>query len=128
MLNWKSSSAYAKALVSAIDRAKGKRVKERMRNFLLLLKKRGDLKRLPGILRTFDALWQKRRGKVLEIVSAEPLSRRSKSEALRLFPKNKVFLKETIDARVIAGAALFVEHTYLFDGTVREKLRRMFIS
>lgn len=118
---------YAKALVAALDRAKGKHVKERVRNFLLLLKKRGDLKRLPGVLRTFDALWQSRRGKALEIVSAEPLSQRSKSEALGLFPKKKVFLKEIIDSRVIAGAALFVEHKYLFDGTVREKLRRMFV-
>ena len=46
---------YAKALVAALNAAKGEHVRERIRNFLLLLKKRGDVKRLPGVLRTFEA-------------------------------------------------------------------------
>ncbi|MDO8470824.1 MAG: F0F1 ATP synthase subunit delta [bacterium] len=118
---------YAKALVAALDKAKGKHIQERMRNFLLLLKKRGDLKRLPGVIRTFNALWSARGGRVLEVVSAEPLSKSSRSRVLRLFPKKKISLQESLEPRLIAGAAVFLGKEYLFDGTLREKLRRMFI-
>lgn len=117
---------YARALVAALDAAKGKRVQERVRNFLLLLKKRGDMKRLPQVMREFRSLWQSRHGRVLEVVAAEPLQKSAKNKEFALFRKQKFFLQETIDPRVVAGLAFFVGKEYIVDGTVRTKLQRMF--
>ena len=117
---------YAKALAAALGSVQEKRAKERIRNFLVILKKRGDSKHLPQILREFHRLWQEAQGTILEVVSAEPLSKNAKKQITKEFRRVKFLLKETVNPGVVAGVGLFIGRRYLFDGTVREKLRRMF--
>lgn len=123
---------YAQALLAALGKVKGKKegegAHERVGNFLLLLKQKGDMKRLPGILREFSELRKKQKGEIARIISANPLSSSVKVLAQRTLKKKGYIAKEEVQPSALGGAAVFLGKEYMFDDTLRDKLRRMFAA
>ena len=99
-----------------------------MRNFLSLVRKQGNTKLLQAMLLEAQRQQRMKAGKEAEMVSAVPVSAalRKKTQS-RLKTKGLGSLVVRTDPRLIGGAALFLGNEYLLDGTLREKLRRMFI-
>ncbi|MDO8655127.1 MAG: F0F1 ATP synthase subunit delta [bacterium] len=120
---------YVKALVSSLLKAKTRKEAAAMLgNFFLLVKRRGDTKFLRAILREVQSEYGTKGGKVAEMVSAVPLSPAARKKTLSILkPKGFGAVTMRVNPELLGGSALFLGNEYLMDGTLREKLYRMFL-
>jgi len=61
-------------MVESFDGLSEKEATERVKRLKILLQKREDFKQLSKILFEFTRAWKERKGRLAEVVSAEPLS------------------------------------------------------
>lgn len=129
MLRNKNIRRYVKALVGSLTKAKTKKEATGMlSNFFALVKRRGDTKFLRTILVEVQSEYETRGGKRAEMVSANPLSLATRKKALSILkPKGFRTLRVRVNPQLLGGSALFLGNEYLMDGTLREKLYRMFL-
>lgn len=120
---------YVKALVGSLMKAKTrKEAAVMLSNFFLLVKRRGDTKFLRAILVEAQHEYEARGGKVAEMVSAAPVSLAARKRALSILkPKGFGAITMRVNPELLGGSALFLGNEYLMDGTLREKLYRMFL-
>jgi len=126
------AKTYAQVMVESFDGLPAgrqglseKEITIRVRRLKILLQKRGDFKQLSKILQEFSRAWKERKGRVAEVVTAEPLSSKVR-ESLRKSLKEKGYImEERIDPNVIGGIALYLGRDYMIDGTARGKLKRI---
>ncbi len=120
---------YVKALVGSLLKARTRKEAAAMLgNFFLLVKRRGDTKFLRAILREAKSEYETKGGKVAELVSAAPLSPAARKKTLSLLkPKGFGAVVARVNPELLGGSALFLGNEYLMDGTLREKLYRMFL-
>lgn len=120
---------YVKALAGSLAKAKTKKEAATMlSNFFALIKRRGDTKFLRAILVDVKSEYEARGGKRAEMVSAAPLSPAARKKALSILkPKGFGTVRVRVIPELLGGSALFLGNEYLMDGTLREKLYRMFL-
>ena len=117
----KNIRRYASALADSLAKAKTrKEAAVMLDNFFSLIKRRGDTRFLRTVLIEGK--------KQAEMISAAPLSSASQKKTLSLL-KHKGFGTPTwrVNPELLAGSLLFLGNEYLMDGTLREKLHRMFL-
>ncbi len=125
----KNIRRYARALAGSLtEAATRKEALSMLDNFFSLVKRRGDTKFLRTILIEVQKEYEVKGRKVAEMVSAAPLSSTEQKKTLSLL-KLKGFCAPTwrVNPQLLGGSALFLENEYLMDGTLREKLHRMFL-
>lgn len=125
----KNTRRYVRALAGSLMKAKtSKEASSMLDNFFSLVKRRGDTKFLRAILIEVQKEYEAKGRKVAEMVSAAPLSSTSQKKALSLL-KLKGFNAPTwhVNPELLGGSALFLGNERLMDGTLREKLHRMFL-
>ncbi len=120
---------YVKALVGSLVKARTrKEAAVMLSNFFLLVKRRGDTKFLYAILREAQYEYETKGGKMAEMVSAVPVSPAARKKALSILkPKGFGAVAVRVNPELLGGSALFLGNEYLMDGTLREKLYRMFL-
>ena len=125
----KNIRRYVKALAGSLAKAKTRKEAVAMLdNFFLLVKRRGDTKFLITCLAEAQKEYKAKGRKPTEMVSAASLSLASQKKTLSLL-KLKGFGAPTwrVNSQLLGGSALFLGNEYLMDGTLREKLHRMFL-
>ncbi|MBI2452620.1 MAG: F0F1 ATP synthase subunit delta [Parcubacteria group bacterium] len=125
----KNIRRYASALAGSLAKAKTRKEAAAMLdNFFSLVKRRGHAKFLRTVLIEVQKKYEARGRKPAEMVSAAPLSSASRKKTLSLL-KRKGFGTPAwrVSPELLAGSALFLGNEYLMDGTLREKLRRIFL-
>lgn len=119
---------YTRAFVSALESVPEKKYPEHVARFLIILKKRGDMKLAGKIFQEFGKAWARRGKRALEVISAKQLLEREE-RVVELFSKEHNFLlTRRIVPEVKGGYALIVNDTTLVDGTIRGKLRKLWQS
>ncbi|MDA1337551.1 MAG: F0F1 ATP synthase subunit delta [bacterium] len=121
----KKTSLYARALVQSLRDVSEKEQRARVARFKSLLKKRGDLRLLSGVLGEFAKLWEQRNGKIANIVSAKKASPAFLETAGRALKKEGYVAKEEVNELLIGGSAVFLGNEYLIDSSVRGKLHKL---
>jgi len=116
---------YAKALKEVLEKAPQKKVKGIALRLKLLLKKRGDLRHLPSVLKEFEEFWIERKGKLARVALAKSQSVELKAKLVSKLRKIGFQYKEEIQPEVIGGLAIFFGKEYLIDNTVRSKLAKL---
>ena len=115
---------YAQVMVEALDGVSEKEAEEKIKALKRLLYKRGDFKQIGKILQEFSRAWQERKGKIATVVTAMPLSDKTKTNIDRSLAKGGYVASEKIDESVIGGMALYLGSDYIIDGTIKGKLQR----
>ena len=116
---------YAKALKEVLEKAPQKKVKGIALRLKLLLKKRGDLRHLPSVLKEFEEFWTERKGKLARVTLAKSQSVALKAKLVSKLRKIGFQYKEEIRSEIIGGLAIFLGKEYLIDNTVRSKLAKL---
>ena len=125
----KNIRRYASALAGSLAKAKTrKEAAVMLDNFFSLIKRRGDTRFLRTVLIEVQKKYEVKGKKQAEMISAAPLSSASQKKTLSLL-KHKGFGTPTwrVNPELLAGSLLFLGNEYLMDGTLREKLHRMFL-
>ncbi len=116
---------YARALVEGFEGISEKKAKEKAERFKKIVYKHGAAKRIGEILMKFTELWRERKGPIASVVSATPLSSKTKTRMGKILKSKKYVMKEEVNPSVIGGVAMFLGNEYLIDGTFKGKLRRL---
>lgn len=92
------------------------------KNFAGFLKRRGEEKKLPAILKQLEKIEAEKEGRMTVTVTLaheadEITKKKLSSQAKKLFPKKKVELSYTVDTEMIGGA-LFRTDEVLYDATL----------
>ena len=119
------AKTYAHVMVESLDGLSEKEAAKRVKRLKALLQRRGDSKHISKILREFARAWKERRGQTGEAVSAEPLSKQTRERVEKALKQKGYVMEERVDPSVLGGIALFLGSSFLIDGTVRGKLKRL---
>jgi len=119
---------YATSLYESIKDAHGEELTQRIRIFLLLIKKRKDLKNLNKIYQAFIKVYQvNERILSAEVITSHQLSNIVKEEIinwLKKETKRSAGIKEIIDPEILGGVIIKYEDTVV-DGSLRNKLNKL---
>jgi len=118
---------YAVALYEAIAESSKENLLERLRNFLTLLKARGQWKQLSRILSIFDKVYEENSGiAAAEIISARSLTADELSWAENGLKKlaNAVEFVNIVDKDLIGGV-IIKQRDNLWDLSVKGQLARL---
>lgn len=119
---------YATSLYESIKDTHGDELTKRIRNFLLLLKKRKDLKLLNKIFKAFVSIFQEQEGLIdADIISCYQLSDKVRKEIISWLEeqtKRDVHLKENIDQLLLGGVIIKYEDTVI-DGSLKNRLNKL---
>ena len=107
---------YAKALKEVLEKVPQKKVKGIALRLKLLLKKRGDLRHLPSVLKEFEEFWIERKGKLARVALAKSQSVALKAKLVSKLRKIGFQYKEEIRSEIIGGLAIFLGKEYLISG------------
>ena len=116
---------YADVMVRVFDGLSGAETREKVRRLKLVLRKRGDAKRISEILREFSRAWKQRKGPIARVVSTEALPKEVRMPMEQKLLKKNYVMEEEVDPAVIGGIALYLGNEYVIDGTVKGKLQRI---
>lgn len=123
-----SPTQYAKALLAAYDETSEEKRSELLKHFVLMLKKKRDMKKVDRILNALAEQVHDREGIVrVDVVTAKtltPTTQTSLVDKLRTALKKDILLKELVDPDVIGGIQVRIGDT-LIDGTVRHSLDKL---
>ncbi len=113
---------YAHAFLDALE---GKKLSHEhaMENFLALIRRNGDWPKQKRIIEACEDLLRSRdEKKLVEVVSARPLTEAQRKEIHNVFHHAKIDLHERIEPELIAGVKIVVDRGEQFDGTLKHKL------
>jgi len=123
-----SNKQYAEALYESLKSSKDNELKEKVANFLELLKKRKSLKRLNNIFKKFREIYQRAEGIIdVEIVSARQLDEEAKKEVnswLKNQTKRDPEITEIVRPEILGGAILKYEDN-IFDASLSGQLKKL---
>lgn len=119
-------SQYARSLEELSSGATGETVVVIAKNFAGFLKRRGEEKKLPAILKQLEKIEAEKEGKiavmaVLAHEADETTKKKLSLQVEKLFPEKKVELSYTIDKKVIGGVVFRTDET-LYDATLANEL------
>lgn len=120
-----SSKKYAQALIAALENAADPR--PMIKNFLVLLRRKKQLKLLPKILQAFEELWNHSHG----IVKMEVSCPQKFESSLQVLEKSmegatgkKMIFKQKIDDSLIGGFRIRSGDT-LMDSSLKSRLKML---
>lgn len=116
---------YAKALQEVLEKTPRSKLKDVVLRLKFLLKKRGDLRHLPSILKEFEEFWSERKGKRARVALAKPQGSSLKVSLVRALKRKGFQYEEELKPELIGGLAIFLGKEYLIDNTVRSKLAKL---
>lgn len=119
------AKTYAEAMVEAFEGVSKKEAKKRAQILKRVLYKRGDSKHISKILQEFARAWKERSGKCATVLSAKPLAGKMRKQIEQSLSKKRYIMEAKLDPGVIGGVALFLGNSFLIDGTIRGKLKRI---
>ena len=119
------AKTYAKAMVVAFEGLSEKEAKKRAQILKRVLYKRGDSKHISKILQEFARAWKERSGQTAIVLSGELLSGKTRKQFKESLAKKRYIMEEKNDPGVIGGVAIFLGNSFLIDGTIRGKLKRI---
>ncbi|MDO8566482.1 MAG: F0F1 ATP synthase subunit delta [Candidatus Moranbacteria bacterium] len=119
-------SQYARSLEELSQGATGEVVSVIAKNFAGFLRRRGEEKKLPAILKQLQKIEAEKEGRIAVTAilahSADEATKKKLSlRAERLFPKKKVELSYTIDGEMIGGV-VFRTDEVLYDATLLNEI------
>lgn len=123
---------YARSLEELSLGASGEAVVVIAKNFSGFLKRRGEEKKLPAILKRLEKIEAEKKSELTVMVTLahaadEATKKRLSAQAKKLFPEKKVELSYTIDKEMIGGA-LFRTDEVLYDATLATAVNKMRMS
>src|SRR3989344_8710695 len=113
---------YTQILLSIASEGSGDDFREKAKQFLQLLRRRGDFRLIGKILREFERRWEATKGKTATVVAREPLSGSVRIIIERELKNRGYALKEVVNPEVKDGMAVFLGKEYFIDGTVKGRL------
>ena len=115
---------YAIALYEATKEIKEKdRLKKRVKNFLLILKKNNDLYLIEKIIKVYQNYYRKKKGiSRIEITSADEIDEKILEGFKRKF-KNLEIIKK-IDKSLIGGI-IIRKGDHIIDGSIKKRLKKI---
>ncbi|MFC1687674.1 ATP synthase F1 subunit delta [Patescibacteria group bacterium] len=123
-----SPTQYAKALLAAYDQTSEDKRSDLLKHFVLMLKKKRDMKKVDRILNSLAELVHERDGIIsVDVVTAKTLTPGTQSslvDKLRTALKKDILLQESVNPKVIGGVRVRIGDT-LIDGTVRHSLDKL---
>lgn len=121
-----SARQYAAALLAALqDRPEAER-KRFLKRFLILVREKGDSRRLGVILREVEKQNLQELGLKKVLAEApEPLTPQIKKEMEKILGKD-ILLQEKINPDLVAGIKILINDEILIDASARAQLRRLF--
>lgn len=123
-----SPKQYATGLYESIKDSHGEELNQRIRNFLLLIKKRKDLKNLNKIYQAFVKVYQVREGILsAEVTTSHQLNYKVKEEIihwLKSETKRDPELTEKVDSEILGGVVIKFEDT-IIDGSLKNRLSKL---
>lgn len=119
-------SQYARSLEELSRGAAGEAVAVIAKNFAGFLRRRGEEKKLPAILKQLEKIEAEKEGRIAVAVTLAHEADKATKEKLslqakKLFPKKKVELSYTIDTELIGGAMFKTDET-LYVATLSNEL------
>lgn len=119
---------YAISLYESLKEARGEEIRKRIANFLIMIKKRKDLKLLNKIFQNFIKVYQEQEGILTaEVISARPLTEKVKKEIikwLKKFTERTATLEEKIDSKILGGIIIKFNETIL-DTSLKSQLKKL---
>lgn len=119
---------YATSLYESIKDSYGEELTVRIRNFLLVLKKRKDLRLLNKIFKSFVKIFQEQERLIdAEVISPHQLSNKVRKEIISWLEEQtrcEAQLKENIDQSLLGGVIIKYEDT-IVDVSLRNKLYKL---
>jgi F-type H+-transporting ATPase subunit delta len=104
-------SQYARALLTLSQEASASEQKEVVKNFVELLKRRREIKKIPAVLRRLEQFLEEASGaKRVQAISARPLNEKEVEEivaqAQEIFGVKKIILEERVKPEIQGGILL----------------------
>lgn len=121
----KKAKIYAKVLLEVVEGKSKQEAEKIVKNLLLLLRKRGDIRLGFRVVRELQNLEEEKEGKPGLVVSAKPLYAELKQRLENSLSKKGFAMKESVHPSVMGGLAIFLGREYMIDGTVRGKLSKL---
>jgi len=119
---------YATALYQSIKDTEPNELKQRVSNFLELVKQRKDIKQLDKIFNKFVEIYQAEEGILeAEVISAKPLSHNVRQEIsawLKKYTGRTATLNEVTNESLLGGAVIKFGQTVV-DVSLRNSLRKL---
>lgn len=123
-----TAKQYAISLYESLKEARGEEIRKRIANFLIMIKKRKDLKLLNKIFQNFIKIYQEQEGILTtEIITAKPLTEKVKEEIikwLKKFTNRTATLEEKIDSKILGGIIIKFNETIL-DTSLKSQLKKL---
>ena len=123
-----SPKQYAQALYESLKGSDGNELKERISNFLELVKQKKDIKLLNKIFISFVEIYQQEEG-IIEayVTSSKPLTNVVKQEILNWIKKysgRTATVAENIDESLLGGVVIKFGHT-IVDASLKNNLKNL---
>jgi F-type H+-transporting ATPase subunit delta len=122
---------YATSLYESIKDSHGEELTMRIRNFLLVIKKRKDLKNINKIYQAFVKVYQISEGILsAEVTTSHPLNHKVKEEIihwLKIETKRDPELTEKVDSEILGGVIIKYEDT-IIDASLKNRLNNLQIK
>lgn len=114
---------YANALHDSLAGVSSEGFSDRVRNFLKMLQKEGQMRILPQVLAELERIERERTGtKLISVSTAAALSDETRTELGRIFPKGEI--DERVDTEIFGGLVAEWDD-YRVDGSVRGQFRKL---
>ena len=116
---------YAAVFLEAVK--DGKMSSDFMRRFLKIVRRNGDLAKLPGILKNIELLYYKKEGIAkVEVISARVFQKDEVAAALRERFGDKLTVDFSLDPSIIGGIILKINDELVIDASVKRRLDKLF--
>lgn len=121
----KKSKMYAGLLLEVLEGKSRDEARKIIKNFLVLLRKRGDIRLGCQVAKELQILEEEKEGKPGIVVSAKPLHSEVKKQLEDSLARKGFSMREIIEPDVIEGLAIFLGKEYMIDGTVQGMLQKL---
>lgn len=120
-----NSKVYGKALGEVLEGKSLREAREILARFKHFLKKRGQLRLAPSILRDLKSFQEEKHGKLAQLVSASQLPHHLRIRLKKSLEEKGFQMEEKIDPEIIGGTALLLGKEYMVDGTIRGRIQKI---
>ncbi len=122
-----NSYLYARAFVESLSSASEGKYDDRVKRFVRLLEKNGDLNRSPKIIQDIRRLFvRKTGGNYVEIEFAHAVPRELESGIREVFSRND-YIKQSINPALAGGVRVTINSEEELDYSFARKIRKLFM-
>ncbi len=123
-----SPRQYAESLYLALDKKSDRQRRDLWKRVLLLLRRNGDMAKLPAILRSFEKVYLEKEGlQKVEIETVSPLSADLEKEIKNILGK-KLLISKKLNPGLLAGLTIMINDEILIDASAKRQLDNIFAA